>query len=143
MVIQTKIEIVVTEDDAEGDRMVGLVREIGAFALVLGLHDRSFFYRLAMRHDNITKTLNCKVLAIKQPKRASYSSSSAGLTTTNSNAYFTQLEASLTLEFSQIEVAPLQVPNITPQKIPYQICPNPSAIIWRSKKTRRRSHRTT
>lgn len=34
-----------TEDDEEGEKMVGLVREMGAFALVLGLHDRSFFYR--------------------------------------------------------------------------------------------------
>ncbi|XP_021731483.1 uncharacterized protein LOC110698369 [Chenopodium quinoa] len=137
--INTKIEIVVTEDDAEGKKMVGLVREMGAFALVLGLHDHSFFYRLAMRHDNITKTLNCKVLAIKQP-RPSCSSSSARLTTSaKSYACITQLEASLTLDFSQIEVAPLQVPDIIPQKIPYQICPDPSAIIWRSKKTRRRS----
>lgn len=45
MVIQTKIEIVVTEDDAEGERIVGLVKEMGAFALIFGLHDRSFVYR--------------------------------------------------------------------------------------------------
>ncbi|KMS97539.1 hypothetical protein BVRB_5g126000 isoform A [Beta vulgaris subsp. vulgaris] len=134
----TKIEIVVTEDDAEGERIVGLVKEMGAFALIFGLHDRSFVYRLAMRHNNITKTLNCKVLAIKQPRP---SSSASGLPTKSCSS-FTQLEASLTLEFSQIEVAPLQVPHFTPQKIPYQICPSPSAIIWRSKKTRRRSHRT-
>lgn len=43
-VIQMKIEIVVTEDDPEGERIVGLVREIGAFAMVLGLHDHSFIY---------------------------------------------------------------------------------------------------
>jgi len=42
---QTKIEIVVTEDDLEGEKIVGLVKEIGAFALVLGLHDHSFIYR--------------------------------------------------------------------------------------------------
>jgi len=43
--LQTKIEIVVTEDDPEGEKIVGLVKEIGAFALVLGLHDHSFIYR--------------------------------------------------------------------------------------------------
>ncbi|KAL2935508.1 Universal stress protein PHOS32 [Bienertia sinuspersici] len=134
----TKIEIVVTEDDAEGERIVGLVREIGAFALVLGLHDHSFFYRLAMRHNNITNTLNCKVLAIKQPRPSGEATRRTRLCPS-----FTQLEPSLSLDFSQIEVAPLQVPDFTPQKIPYQICPNPSAIIWRSKKTRRRSQITT
>ncbi|KNA11981.1 hypothetical protein SOVF_130080 [Spinacia oleracea] len=104
--------------------------------------------RLAMRHDNITKTLNCKVLAIKQPIRPSSSSSSASAnqtsyTKSNNTACITQLQASLTLDFSQIEVAPLLVPNISPQKIPYQICPDPSAIIWRSKKNRRRSRRNS
>ncbi|CAO2818404.1 unnamed protein product [Amaranthus hypochondriacus] len=143
----TKIEIVVTDDDAEGEKIVGLVREMGAFALVLGLHDRSFFYRLAMRHDNITNTLNCKVLTIKQSARRSFPLSGSGSSSSSSSnsgqltkysSSFTQLEASLNLDFSQIEIAPLQLPNITPQKIPYQICPSPSAIIWRSKKTRRR-----
>lgn len=31
-----------------------------------------------------------------------------------------------------------RVPHITPPKIPYRICPIPSAIIWRSRRTRRR-----
>ncbi|KAH1246649.1 hypothetical protein AAZX31_06G199000 [Glycine max] len=31
-----------------------------------------------------------------------------------------------------------KVPRTPPQKIPYRICPNPSAIIWRSRKSRRR-----
>lgn len=132
----TKIEIVVMEDDAEGERIVGLVREIGAFAMVIGLHDYSFIYRLAMTHGNITNTFNCKVLAIKQSRP------SPALTTTKSSASFTALEGSLNLEFSQIEIAPLQLPDITPPKIPYQICPSPHAILWRSKKTRRRQRAT-
>ena len=39
----TKMEIIVTEGDQEGDRIVAVVREIDASALVVGLHDRSFF----------------------------------------------------------------------------------------------------
>lgn len=136
----TKIEIVVTEDDPEGEKIVGLVKEIGAFALVLGLHDHSFIYRLSMRH-NITKTFNCKVLAIKQPRSSqaltTKSSSSLPLSSSTSFTSF-QEECSFNLEFSQIEIAPLQIPEFVPAKIPYQICPSPHAIIWRSKKTRRR-----
>ncbi|XP_074316484.1 uncharacterized protein LOC141652781 [Silene latifolia] len=128
----TKIEIVVTEDDAEGERMVELVREIGAFALVLGLHHRSFLYGLALRQSNVTNTFNCKVHAVKQPKPSPAS-------TTTGSPFFQGL---VDLDFSQIDISPLQFPEITPQKIPYQICPSPSAIIWRSKKSRRK-HRTT
>lgn len=45
VLLQTKIEIVVTEGDQEGDRLVAVVREIGASALVVGLHDQSFLYK--------------------------------------------------------------------------------------------------
>ncbi|KAL9231539.1 hypothetical protein vseg_006758 [Gypsophila vaccaria] len=127
----TKIEIVVIEDDEEGERIVEVVREMGAFALVLGLHPLSFLYRLALRHSNIVSTFKCKVHAVRQP-RPSMSS------TASRSSFGSSLDSLPDLEFSQIDVAPLQFPEITPQKIPYQICPTPSAIIWRSKKTRRR-----
>ncbi|PKI43899.1 hypothetical protein CRG98_035733 [Punica granatum] len=69
------IEIIVTEGDQEGGKIASMVREIGASTLVVGLHERSFLYK---------------------------------------------------------------VPDITPAKIPYRICPSPSAIIWRSRKSRRK-----
>lgn len=45
VMLQTNVEIIVTEGDQEGARIAALVREIGASALVVGLHDRSFLYR--------------------------------------------------------------------------------------------------
>lgn len=45
MPIQTKVEMVVTEGDEEGKKIVAMVREIGASELVLGLHDHSFLYK--------------------------------------------------------------------------------------------------
>ncbi|KAL0462273.1 UNVERIFIED_CONTAM: hypothetical protein Slati_0114900 [Sesamum latifolium] len=47
----TKTEIIVTEGDHEGRRVAAVVREIGASTLVLGLHDRSFLYRLLRSWD--------------------------------------------------------------------------------------------
>ncbi|KAF5468969.1 hypothetical protein F2P56_013075 [Juglans regia] len=75
VVSQTNIEIVVTEGDQEGAKISAMVREIGASALVVGLHDQSFLYNT--------------------------------------------------------------VPDISPPKIPYRICPDPSAIIWRSRRSSR------
>lgn len=43
--LQTKVEIVVTEGDQDGGRIAAMVREIGAAALVVGLHDQSFLYK--------------------------------------------------------------------------------------------------
>ena len=43
--LQTKVEMIVTEGDQDGKKIAALVREIGASALVLGLHDHSFLYR--------------------------------------------------------------------------------------------------
>jgi hypothetical protein len=43
--VQTKVEIVVTEGDQEGRKISAMVREIGASALVVGLHDQSFLYK--------------------------------------------------------------------------------------------------
>ncbi|KAK3024132.1 hypothetical protein RJ639_044387, partial [Escallonia herrerae] len=122
----TRTEIVVTEDDQEGERIVAMVREIGASSLVVGLHDQSFLYKLAMAHNYITaNTFNCKVLAIKQP---------TPLTTRRTRI----ADSSTNMDFSQIEIAGLSFPDIPPPKIPYRICPNPSAIIWRSGRARRK-----
>ncbi|KAG8387986.1 hypothetical protein BUALT_Bualt02G0078100 [Buddleja alternifolia] len=89
----TKTEIVVTEgDDDEGGRIAAVVREIGASTLVLGLHDRSFLYRLVMSKNNITRNLKCRVLAIKEP------------TTLTSRSISLQ-----DMDFSQIEIATLRM----------------------------------
>ena len=45
IVLQTKVEIVVTEENREGMKIVATVRELGASMLVVGLHDHSFLYR--------------------------------------------------------------------------------------------------
>ncbi|KAF7136027.1 hypothetical protein RHSIM_Rhsim08G0138400 [Rhododendron simsii] len=41
-----KIEIVVREGDEDGGTIAAIVREIGASTLVVGLHNRSFLYRI-------------------------------------------------------------------------------------------------
>ncbi|KAK3225609.1 hypothetical protein Dsin_005471 [Dipteronia sinensis] len=129
----TNVEIVVAEaeGDEEGTRIAALVREIGASALVLGLHDHSFLHRLAMAHNNTASNFNfnCRVLAIKQPT----ASNLAPLRTQTPTP-----DSSTNMDFSQIEIASLHVPDIHPPKIPYRICPDPSAIIWKSRKSKRR-----
>jgi len=45
IVLQTKVEIIVTEGDQEGAKIAATVREIGASMLVVGLHDCSFLYK--------------------------------------------------------------------------------------------------
>jgi nucleotide-binding universal stress UspA family protein len=45
IVLQTKVEIIVTEGDQEGTKIASTVREIGASMLVVGLHDHSFLYK--------------------------------------------------------------------------------------------------
>ncbi|KAH7549298.1 hypothetical protein JRO89_XS13G0010900 [Xanthoceras sorbifolium] len=119
----TNVEIIVAEGDEEGTRIAAMVREIGASALVVGLHDHSFLHR---------------VLAIKQPIAASNSAPPRTQTQTQSTAAVSTPDSSTNMDFSQIEIAPLHVPDISPPKIPYQICPNPSAIIWRSRKSKTR-----
>ncbi|KAM7479751.1 hypothetical protein LguiA_027964 [Lonicera macranthoides] len=123
----TKTEIVVREGDREGGTIASMVRDIGASVLVLGLHEQSFIYKLAMAHSNIGNRLNCKVIAIKQPTQ---------LTTTTRTISI--LDSSTNLDYSQIEISGLRIPAVPPPKIPYRICPNPSAIIWRSRRTRRK-----
>ncbi|ESR54141.1 Usp domain-containing protein [Citrus sinensis] len=128
----TNVEIIVTEGDQEGARIAALVREIGASALVVGLHDRSFLHKLAMSHNDISSSFNCRVLAIKQP------AASPQLRTQTSAATTPDRSSNLDFSLSQIEIDRLEVPDIPPPKIPYRICPNPSAIIWRSRKSRRK-----
>ncbi|XP_073144925.1 uncharacterized protein [Henckelia pumila] len=125
----TKTEIVVTEGDGEGGRIGAIVREIGASTLVLGLHDHSFFYKLVMAQNNISSSLNCKVLAIKEQATnlTHRTISLQGITSTN-------------MDFSQIEIATLSVPEVPIPKIEYQICPDPNAIMWKSKPARTFKH---
>nr|DAD31660.1 TPA_asm: hypothetical protein HUJ06_010511 [Nelumbo nucifera] len=47
-VLDAKVEIVVREGDLEGRTIVSTVREIGASALVVGLHDQSFLYNTSV-----------------------------------------------------------------------------------------------
>ncbi|XP_016506809.1 uncharacterized protein LOC107824531 isoform X2 [Nicotiana tabacum] len=94
----TKTEIVVTEGDTDGGKIAAVVREIGASALVVGLHDHSFLYKMAMAQNNIASNLNCKVLAIKQP---------TPLTTTRKRT-ISLPDSSTNMDFSQIEIASLR-----------------------------------
>ncbi|XP_022725028.1 uncharacterized protein LOC111281568 isoform X2 [Durio zibethinus] len=126
----TNIEMIVTEGDQEGRKIVAMVREIGASVLVVGLHDQSFLYKLAIAQDNITNSLNCRVLAIKQPKLPQLRAKTREMVPA--------LDSSTNMDFSQIEISGLQVPDIPTPKIPYRICPSPSAIIWRSRRSRKK-----
>ncbi|KAI3684957.1 hypothetical protein L6452_34187 [Arctium lappa] len=128
----TKIEIVVTEGDEEGGRITDLVRQIGASTLVVGLHDQSFLYRLAMGQKNIGNNFNCKVLAIKQPTSPLPTSRTLSVSDGSTSS---------SMDFSQIDISTLSVPEVPPPKIPYQVCPDPSAIIWRSRRRRKESHK--
>ncbi|XVF09674.1 hypothetical protein REPUB_Repub07fG0115300 [Reevesia pubescens] len=130
ILLQTNIEMIVTEGDQEGRKIVAMVRKIGASVLVVGLHDQSFLYKLAMAHDNIANNLNCKVLAMKQPELLPPRAKTREM--------LPALESSTNMDFSQIEISGLQVPDIPTPKIPYRICPSPSAIIWRSRKSRKK-----
>ncbi|TKY73241.1 hypothetical protein E2542_SST01992 [Spatholobus suberectus] len=125
----TKVEIIVTEGDQEGTKIAATVREIGASMLVVGLHDCSFLYKLAMAHNSLASIFNCRVLAITQPHASPARPMISAISV---------LDSSTNMDFSQIDLSRLQVPPTPPPKIPYRICPNPSAIIWRSRKSRRR-----
>ncbi|KAI4331523.1 hypothetical protein MLD38_029708 [Melastoma candidum] len=61
------MEIMVAEGDRKGVKIASMVREMGTYALVVGLHDHSFLYRSAMNHNNISATFSCRVHAIRQP----------------------------------------------------------------------------
>ncbi|KAK6249600.1 hypothetical protein SCA6_003605 [Theobroma cacao] len=135
IVLQTNIEIIVTEGDQEGRKILAIVREIGASVLVVGLHDQSFLYKLAMAHDSIASSFNCRVLAIKQPELVP--------PRTKTRAMLSGLDSSTNMDFSQIEISGLQVPDIPTPKIPYRICPSPSAIIWRSSRKSRKKRSYT
>ncbi|XP_017420358.1 uncharacterized protein LOC108330366 isoform X4 [Vigna angularis] len=97
IVLQTKVEIVVTEDNREGMKIVATVRELGASMLVVGLHDHSFLYSLSMVHNNVANYFNCRVLAINQPL-ASPVSPTMGVQGSSTN-----------MDFSHIHISALQV----------------------------------
>lgn len=126
----TKTEIVVTESDGEGGRVGAIIREIGASTLVLGLHGHSFLYKLVMAQNNISRNLNCKVLAIKEQTTD----------LTHRRNISLQGTTSINMDFSQIEIATLSVPEVPIPKIEYQICPDPNAIMWKSKTSRTSKH---
>ncbi|XP_033513558.1 uncharacterized protein [Nicotiana tomentosiformis] len=124
---KTKTEIVVAQGDQDGEKIAEMVREIGVSTLVAGLHDQSFLYRLAMTHNHIARNLNCKVVAIKQP--------TTPMATRTRTISFQ--DSSTNMDFSQIEIDALSVPEVNPPKIPYHVCPDPHSIIWRSGRSRR------
>ncbi|KAI3882863.1 hypothetical protein MKW92_034969 [Papaver armeniacum] len=105
--LNAKVQIIVKEGDQDGITIAAMVREIDASALVAGLHDESFLY---------------KILAIKEP------------TVTKTNTTSILRNNSTNFDFSQIEITRLSVSPIRPPKIPYQILPSPFRIIWRSKR---------
>ncbi|XP_075101222.1 uncharacterized protein LOC107791380 [Nicotiana tabacum] len=127
VMLQTKTEIVVAQGDQDGEKIAEMVREIGVSTLVAGLHDQSFLYRLAMTHNHIARNLNCKVVAIKQP--------TTPMATRTRTISFQ--DSSTNMDFSQIEIDALSVPEVNPPKIPYHVCPDPHSIIWRSGRSRR------
>ncbi|KAK7347417.1 hypothetical protein VNO80_21947 [Phaseolus coccineus] len=122
----TKVEIVVTEENREGMKIVATVRELGASMLVVGLHHHSFLYSLSMVENNIANYFNCRVLAINQPG-VSPLSPTMGVQGRSTN-----------MDFSQIHISGLQVPDTPQPKVKYRICPDPTAIICRLRRSRRR-----
>ncbi|ESW27153.1 hypothetical protein PHAVU_003G178300 [Phaseolus vulgaris] len=122
----TKVEIVVTEENREGMKIVATVRELGASMLVVGLHHHSFLYRLSMVEKNIGNYFNCRVLAINEPG-ASPLSPTIGVEGSSTN-----------MDFSQIHISNLQVPDTPKPKEKYRICLDPTAIICRLRRSRRR-----
>ncbi|CAN4088887.1 unnamed protein product [Withania somnifera] len=129
----TKTEIVVTEGDQDGGKIAAMVREIGASTLVVGLHDHSFIYKVDMAHNSIAGNLNCKVLGIKQPTPLT--------STPRKRSTIPLTNSSTNMDFSQIEIAALSFPEVDPPRIPYQVCPDPHAIIWRKGRCRRWTRR--
>ncbi|KAL1326013.1 hypothetical protein HN51_036048 [Arachis hypogaea] len=129
----TKVEIVVTQENKEGMKIVGTVRDIGASMLVVGLHDQSFLYKLAMGNNNISRYFNCRVIAINQPPIMSPQTHQSPMVSS-----LGVLDTSANMDFSHIHISGLQVPDTPSPKVKYQICPDPTAIIWRLKKSRRR-----
>ncbi|XP_043701273.1 uncharacterized protein LOC122651798 [Telopea speciosissima] len=115
------VEIVVREGDQEELTIASVVREIGASELVVGLHDQSFLYKLALAHGNVTSYLNCRIIAIKQQ-----------LLTTEDHHHLP-----MNLDLAQIEIAGLWIPPLPPRKIPYQILPSPFSIIWKTKRRKK------
>ncbi|ESQ30611.1 hypothetical protein EUTSA_v10011768mg [Eutrema salsugineum] len=133
--LSTNTEIIVREGDDDGRTIAEVVKEIGASTLLVGLHQNSFLYRWAMSGIDVARHLNCQVMAIKQPspeqlppgKAKGHNNTSPAMETSDSLTNF---------DFSQIEIAGLQVPEIPTPKVPYRLCPSPHAILWRKRPRR-------
>ncbi|KAK4782500.1 hypothetical protein SAY86_016602 [Trapa natans] len=137
------VEIIVAEGGEEGGKIASMVKEIGASTLVLGLHERSFLYKLGKAGEDVASNFNCKVLAIKPPPPLQNSaplSASPPRKNKPDHVNVMAVKSSSSMDFSQIELTSLQVPDDTnPPWMPYSICPSPSTIIWRSISSRRKA----
>ncbi|CAD5164408.1 uncharacterized protein LOC135644083 [Musa acuminata AAA Group] len=69
-IAEAKVEIIVTEGD-QGALVVSTVTNVGASTLVVGLHDKSFLYKAPITNIG-TRSLNCRILAIKQHSTTQY-----------------------------------------------------------------------
>ncbi|KAJ8623014.1 hypothetical protein MRB53_031543 [Persea americana] len=115
---EVKVEIIVTEGDL-GTVIISMVKEIGASALILGLHDQSFLYKSATVNTNMN-SLNCRILAVKQPSTD---------TTTRTR------DASTDVVLSQIEIVRLCAPE---PKSSFRTCPSSLGMIcFRSRRRKR------
>lgn len=113
---EVKVEIIVKEGDQVAE-LVGLVNEIRAGAIILGLHDGSCLYRLTPQNLGI-RNLGCRVIAVKQQHQQQ-------LLPNTYHGY-------VTIEFTQVELARLSVP---PRKVMYRILP--AACSWRRPRRRK------
>uniref|UniRef100_A0A6N2NF80 UspA domain-containing protein n=1 Tax=Salix viminalis TaxID=40686 RepID=A0A6N2NF80_SALVM len=115
----TNVEIIVTEGDQEGGKIAAMVREIGASALV-GNGPQRYCKQPPLQGAGHQTTGNA-------PARSARTRAAP------------PPDISTSMDFSQIETGrQLEVPEMAPPKVPYKICPDPSAIIWRSRKSKRR-----
>lgn len=111
-IAEAKVEIVVTEGEL-GETVVATVNQLGATTLVVGLHDKSFLYRVPSPYSRV-RSLGCRVLAVRQ--------------------HATARDGFLNAELTQIETISLHIP---PPKIPFPMFTFPLGVIWRKSKRRK------
>ncbi|KMZ73054.1 Adenine nucleotide alpha hydrolases-like protein [Zostera marina] len=117
---EVKVEIVVKEGEQVAV-ISGLVEEIRASALVIGLHEQSCLYRMTPRNLGSKGLGRCRILAVKHRQEIE--------STTRTCIGFE------TVEFSQVEITRI---CIRPPKIRYQIFPS---CAWRKNRRRRGKER--
>ncbi|KAJ3694352.1 hypothetical protein LUZ60_009832 [Juncus effusus] len=120
-IAEAKVEIVVTEGE-EGESVISTVNKIGATTLVLGLHERSFLYRVPNQGIS-ARNLRCRVLAIKQHPTVQHGDPMAQNTFLN-------------IELSQVENIRLCVRPPDQVKIPFPIFTLPLGAIFGKSKRR-------